>query len=96
MEVNCPKCGEDLTVAVSAALPEQTELTVSLKVADGQMMRLDTVAGVMQSFRDLQIAVGESMGASTEVFLANFGMTDNDFWFTTRITNGPALGKQEG
>lgn len=89
-DICCPNCGEDLSLAVSAALPEMTELTLTLTVEPGQLVRLDTVAGVLDSWRKLQIAVGESMGADTEVFLSGLQSVDNELRFTTRITNRPS------
>jgi hypothetical protein len=86
--VCCPNCGEGLALAIEASLPATTDLTVSLKVEPGQLMRLDTMAGVMSSWRELQIAVGKSLETDTEVFLADMGQRDNEFWFTGRIING--------
>ncbi len=89
VDVTCPSCGTDLSVSVSAALPAETDLTLALDVAPGQLMRVDTLAGILASFRNLQIAVGESMGATTEVFLASVAMEGSKFSFTTRIVNAP-------
>ena len=87
MEVCCPKCGEDLSVVIKAELPESTDLTLTLSVEPGQFVRLDTIAGVLKSWRDLQIAVGKEMGANTEVFLAGIEHAGNDLRFRTRIVN---------
>ncbi len=86
-DICCPNCGQDLALTINAALPAVTDLTVTLKVEPGQLMRLDTMAGVMSSWRELQIAVANSMGGDAEVFLADMGQRDNEFWFTGRITN---------
>ena len=88
-ECKCPKCGEGFVIDLEAVLPPVTDLTLSLAVTPGEMMRLDTMAGVLASFRDLQKAVGESMGHSTEVYLKHFEVVDNEFRVTTRIANSP-------
>lgn len=85
--IECPHCGEDLTASVTAQLPETTDLTLTLSVEPGQFVRLDTIGGVLTSWRDLQIAVGESLGAKTDVYLAGMEMIDNEIRFTTRIVN---------
>lgn len=87
MDIHCPECGKDLSLIASASLPEETDLTLSLSITPGQLVRLDTFAGILASFRDLQIAVGDSMGCDTEVFLASTEMVGNELRFTTRIVN---------
>jgi len=86
-DITCPNCGDDLSVLANAALPDATDLTLTLSVQPGQFVRLDTIAGTLSAWRDLQIAVGESMGAETEVFLASIAHVGNDLRFTTRIVN---------
>jgi hypothetical protein len=83
----CPNCGEQLALNVEAVLPEQTDLTLTLTVEPGQMMRLDTISGVLASFRDLQVAVGDSMGFDTDVYLAKVETVGNETRITTRIAN---------
>ena len=89
MKVHCPKCGEDLSLVVEAELPKETDLTLQLSIAEGQLMRLDTLGGLLNSFSDLQRAVGESLGCDTQVFLAGLEMKDGNVSITTRILNGP-------
>lgn len=86
-ECKCPNCGEPFTIDLEAVLPDATDLTLSLGVTPGEMMRLDTIAGALASFRDLQRAVGESMGFDTEVYLKHFEVENNEFRVTTRIAN---------
>lgn len=87
MSINCPNCGEDLDLTVKAALPEHTELTLTLEVEPGQLVRLDTIAGTLAEWRKLQIAVGESVGATTEVFLSTMKHEGDRLSFTTLIVN---------
>lgn len=87
----CPNCGEPFSVSLTACLPEQTDLTISLTVEPGQFVRLDTIAGVLSAFRDLQIAVGAEMGSETDVFLAGLTMADDVISITTRIVNSPKV-----
>lgn len=89
--ITCQNCGEDLRVSLQAQLPAMTELTLSIGVQPGQFVRLDTIAGTLSAWRDLQIAVGESLGAQTEVFLAGMEKVDDELRFTTLITNTPAV-----
>lgn len=88
-EFTCPHCREPFQLDVQALLPKVTDLTLSLSVTPGQFVRLDTIAGLLDNWRKMQIAVGESMGASTEVFLVSMESVDNQLRFVTRIVNSP-------
>jgi hypothetical protein len=90
VSITCPKCSADLDLLVEASLPEATDLTLTLTVEPGQFVRLDTIAGVLAEWRKLQIAVGKSMGARTEVFLTGLESVDHELRFKTRITNDAA------
>lgn len=87
--IECPNCGQHLQTRLRAELPDSTDLTLTLTVEPGQFVRLDTIGGVLTEWRKLQIAVGESLGSQTDVFLAGMEMGDNEIRFTTRIVNTP-------
>lgn len=95
-EITCPDCGTELTAKLNAELPASTDLTISLTVTPGQLIRLDTLAGVLSNWRDMQVTIGREMGITTDVFLAGLSMENDVISITTRIANVALSPREEG
>lgn len=94
-EMACPDCGKRFHVDVVAILPRQTDITLSIDITPGQLCMAKTVAGVMESFADLQVAVGEQIGCDVGVFIAGLSYENDRIDITYRITNSPRPEKPE-
>jgi len=89
-EFQCPHCAEQISADVIAEIPAQTDLTICLEITPGQHCQAKTIAGVIQNFADMQIAVGKELGVETSVYVVGLSYEENRISVTNRIVNTPS------
>jgi len=86
--VTCPGCGANIAKEWAAVLPDETDLTFVMEVAEGQMIQAQTLGGVVTQFDKMQKAIGREAGAKTTTLIKSLGMDENGtISITFRICN---------
>ncbi len=83
----CPKCGAEFQLDTTSILPAETDLTISLNITEGHLIMAKTLAGVIESFAEMQEEIGKSMDLDTSVLIGGLKFEDSRIDITFRIAN---------
>lgn len=95
-QVVCPNCGTELWGEFEAQLPEATDLTLVIQVAEGQMIQAKTLSGVVKEFDAMQRAIGKELGAKTTTLIKSLTTSDaGAISITFRICNSGGVERRD-
>jgi hypothetical protein len=94
--MNCPKCGEDITVVALAEAIEGAAITLRITMSSGCLLSATTLGKVILDMGELLDATEKSVGTEMVHFITDLNHVGDEFSVTFLSANVKSKSKNEG